>query len=76
MLLGLVSALLALLLSQTGSWIISTQLLELEYQPFVNASIGLVILTIMLVTGVGLFASISILRQRPVVFLREQSGEE
>ena len=76
MLLGLVSALLALLLSQTGSWIMSTQLLELEYQPCVNASIGLVILTIMLVTGVGLFASISILRQRPVVFLREQSGEE
>ncbi|MEJ2165409.1 MAG: FtsX-like permease family protein, partial [Desulfobacterales bacterium] len=55
--LGLVSAALAMLISQTGSWIL------------------LVVATVLLVVVVGLLPSISILRQKPVVFLREQTQE-
>jgi putative ABC transport system permease protein len=75
LLLGLVSASLALLLSQLASWIIITWAFELSYQPFIGASLVMIILTILLVTSVGLLASVSILQKRPIIFLREQIEE-
>jgi putative ABC transport system permease protein len=73
--LGLVSAALALLISQTGSWLICLRMLHISYQPFFFESILLVVATVLLVVVVGLLPSISILRQKPVVFLREQTQE-
>ena len=72
-LLGFISALLALLLSQVGSWLISIYAFEIDYTPFIGASLMMMIFTILLVTAVGMVASISILQQRPIVFLREQN---
>ena len=71
--LGLVSGLLALLLSQVGSWIISVQVFEIDYRPFLGPSLLLIALTLLLVTTVGLLASLSILRHKPITFLREQN---
>ncbi|MEZ4640806.1 MAG: FtsX-like permease family protein [Caldilineaceae bacterium] len=76
LLLGLVSALLALGMAQIGSWLINTRLFELEYQPFWAASVTMIGITMLLVTAVGMAASISILRARPIHFLREQAEEE
>jgi putative ABC transport system permease protein len=76
LLLGLVSALLALGMAQIGSWLINTRLFELEYQPFWAASVTMIVVTMLLVTAVGMAASISILRARPIHFLREQAEEE
>ena len=73
--LGLVSASLALLLSQAGSWLICLKVLNISYQPFILESMLLVVATISLVVMVGLVPSISILRKKPVVFLREQTQE-
>ena len=73
--LGLVSACLALLLSQLGSWLICLKVLNISYQPFIGESILLVIATVSLVVMVGLLPSISILRKKPIVFLREQTQE-
>ena len=73
--LGLVSATLALLLSQVGSWLICSIDLNISYQPFVLESILLVMATVVLVVTVGLLPSIAILRKKPVVFLREQTQE-
>jgi putative ABC transport system permease protein len=73
--LGLVSACLALLLSQLGSWLICLKVLNISYQPFIFESILLVIATVSLVVMVGLLPSISILRKKPIVFLREQTQE-
>ena len=73
--LGLVSATLALLISQAGSWLICIRLLHISYQPFIFDSILLMAATVLLVVGVGLVPSISILRKKPVVFLREQTQE-
>ncbi|MEM7534450.1 MAG: FtsX-like permease family protein [Chloroflexota bacterium] len=73
--LGFISAFVALLLSQVGSWIVTTRVLELEYNPFIGASIIMMLGTILLVMAVGLVASIPILRQRPIRFLREQTQE-
>ncbi len=73
--LGLVSATLALLLSQVGSWLICLKVLDISYQPFILESILLVIATVLLVVTIGLLPSISILRKKPVAFLREQAQE-
>ena len=76
LLLGLVSALLALLMAQTGSWIICRWFFEIEYHPAAGSSLLLVALTMLLVTTVGLLASLSILRSKPITYLREQTAEE
>ena len=76
LLLGLVSALLALLMAQTGSWIICRWFFEIDYHPAAGSSLLLVALTMLLVTTVGLLASLSILRSKPITYLREQTAEE
>jgi putative ABC transport system permease protein len=75
LILGLVSGLLALLLSQAGSWIISARVLGIPYRPFWGASLVMILATMLLVAGVGIVSSLSILRQKPVIFLREHAEE-
>jgi putative ABC transport system permease protein len=74
--LGLISGLLAVLMAQVAAWLIMKYLFELDYQPFALPSILLVVLTVIAVTAVGMAASISILRSRPIIFLRQQGEEE
>lgn len=76
LLLGLVSAVLGLAMAQIGSYLINTRLFDLDFRPFILPSIAMVLLTMALVTLVGMAASISILRSRPIRFLREQTEEE
>ncbi|MEM7032691.1 MAG: FtsX-like permease family protein, partial [Chloroflexota bacterium] len=73
LILGLTSAVVALILSHIAGWILAFWVFEIPYRPFVGASLLMVILTIMLVIAVGMVASISILQKRPIVFLREQN---
>ena len=73
--LGLVSAILASALSQIDSWIIASMVLDIPYKPFVYESLLLIAGTVLLIVMVGLAPSISILRKKPVSFLREQSQE-
>jgi putative ABC transport system permease protein len=73
--LGLVSAVLALVLSQTCSWIICSKVFDISYTPFLVESFYLIAATVLLIVAVGLLPSISILRQKPVIFLRNQSQE-
>ncbi|MEM8862750.1 MAG: FtsX-like permease family protein, partial [Chloroflexota bacterium] len=72
---GLVSGVLALFLSQLAGWLMVTLVFDLDYAPFVGSSIALVVFTISIVTIVGLLASVSILRHKPIVYLRESSAE-
>ncbi len=70
-----ISALLALILSHTGSWIIITYVLDINYQPFIGISVLLLIATVALVTTVGSLASRSILQHKPALFLREHTED-
>jgi putative ABC transport system permease protein len=76
LLLGLISALLALLMAQVGSWALCRYLFEINYQPALGASLLLVAATMALVTGVGMAASGSILRSKPILILRELTATE
>jgi putative ABC transport system permease protein len=73
--LGLISAALALLLSQTGSWLICTLILDISYAPFLYQSLLMVLGTLALVLMAGVLPSFGVLRQKPVLFLREQTQE-
>ncbi len=72
---GLVSASLALLFSQIGSWAICTREFDITYHMFLFESLLMVLGAALFVVGVGLLPSVSILRQKPVLFLREQTDE-
>jgi putative ABC transport system permease protein len=75
LIIGLLGAALALCMSQTASWIISSRLLDIPYRTFPTASLLMVGMTTLLVMAVGLLTSLSILGQKPVAFLREQADE-
>ena len=72
---GLISAFIALAMSQAGSWIVSVRLFRIDYHCYPGAGFVMVLVTILMVVGVGLSASIPILGQRPVVVLRQQTEE-
>jgi putative ABC transport system permease protein len=70
---GGMSALLALILSQLASWIVITAIFDIPYRFDIIASILMGVGTMLLVTLVGLFASRSIVRHKPASFLREHA---
>jgi len=74
-LLGLISAVLALLVAQTGSWIVCARVLDVPYRPFIGTSSLMVAATLLLVILAGLLSSRSILNRKPAAFLREQTEE-
>lgn len=75
-LLGLLSAALALLMAQIAAWAIMTWLFELEYRFLLDASLAMIAITIAAVMLVGMVASMGILRSRPINFLRLQTENE
>ena len=75
LLLGTVSAALALIISQIGSWIICKEVFDIPYTLYLGDSLVLIGGTVLLVVVVGLLPSISILRHKPVLFLRSQTQE-
>ena len=72
---GLASGFIAFVISQVGSWVICRHALDVSYNPFLGISITMLIITVVLVIAVGLGTSLSIVRQRPAAFLREQTDE-
>jgi putative ABC transport system permease protein len=66
------SSSLATLISHVGSWIICRQVLNIDYQPLLGSTIIMIAATLVLVIGVGLGASISILQKKPISYLRDE----
>ena len=74
LMIGLLSSILGIMIAQIGSWLIVTKLLKIPYDPFILSSlitIAILTLTVMLL---GYLASISILKQKPITYLRKQSN--
>ena len=66
------SASLATLISHVGSWLVCSQLLNIGYKPLWGATLIMIAVTLVLVIGVGLGASFSILQQKPIAYLRDE----
>lgn len=73
MLLGLISSVFAVILAQAGSWALCHYLLDIPYHPGWLGSVALIMVTTLLVIGVGLVSSIPIIRQKPSDFLKDQA---
>ena len=72
---GLLSGLLALIMSQTGVFLICRFFLDIAYHPFLLSCGFIVGATLLLIIGVGLVSTTSILEKKPVIYLREQPDE-
>lgn len=73
--LGLSSGVIALVISQLGSLVVCRSAFDLSYRPYLVDSLLLVAATTLLAVLVGMAASVSILRLKPVSFLRGQADE-
>lgn len=71
-LLALLSGGCAIVVAQAGSWGLCHFLLDIAYDPNWLPSLLMLGLTVCLVVSLGLLSSLSILRQKPIRFLREQ----
>ncbi len=74
-LVGLASGLLALVFAQMITWGIATRRLNLSWHPFWASSLAVVAATTIITLGVGLAASLPVLRRRPADFLRGAEDE-
>ena len=75
MIIALTCSLLASLISHIGSWLVCRHVFSIEYAVYLSATIGMVLMTLLLVVAVGLGASVTILRQKPITFLRDDDKE-
>ncbi len=71
--LGGLSGLLALVLSQMASWLVIVKVFDMSFKPFAGAGFLMTAAATLLVMAAGLLPSLTMLRQKPVVFLREQT---
>jgi putative ABC transport system permease protein len=72
---GLVSAATALALAQAAGFIICRRILDIAYRPFPAESLFMLTLPMLLVAGVGHWASLSIMGKKPVAYLRDHDQE-
>ena len=73
LLIGLISAVLALGFSQTISYLISTHFFHITYQPFWGVCLLLMVGAAAVICMTGSMASVSVLLKKPVLFLRTQA---
>jgi putative ABC transport system permease protein len=73
LLLGLGSSLLATILAQGASWAICRFLFDIPYAANGVANLVLITIATLLVMATGLISSVAIIRQKPALFLREQT---
>ncbi|MEE4608678.1 MAG: FtsX-like permease family protein, partial [Desulfobacteraceae bacterium] len=69
---GLVSALLALTAAQSAAWLVCRWVLEIGYRPYPGIGLSLLLGTIALVVAVGMAAARRIMNEKPESFLRCQ----
>ena len=71
---GLISALMALAVSQCGSYLVCRYIFDITYHPHFIESSGLILVTLIMVVAVGLSACVPVVKQKPIAFLRNETG--
>jgi len=74
MFIGALSAILALGAAHGAGYLICSRILDIAYRPFIGDSFIMLLLPIALVIAVGMGASRTVLKKKPVSYLRGQEG--
>ncbi len=74
MILGVLSSLIAILCAHIATWLLCKYLFEIPFQLSWNGPLVMMLITIVLVVSIGLLGSLSVIRGKPVHFLRQQNG--
>jgi putative ABC transport system permease protein len=69
---ALICGLLAVLIAQAASWTVCRRIFDIPYDPGFGSTAVMLGATMLLVIGVGIAASLSILQQKPAGFLRDE----
>ncbi len=72
LLMGFASSLLALVISQLGTYLICRYVLEIDFRMFLASCTLMVVAAVVLVNGIGIVSVRSILQKKPITYLREQ----
>ena len=72
---SLLSGILALVMSQTGVFLVCRFSLNIPYHPFILSCNFMVGIFLLLILGVGMLSTRSILLKKPVIYLQEQPDE-
>jgi putative ABC transport system permease protein len=72
LLMGLSSSVLAVIISQVGTYMICRFVLEIDFRMFLTSCLLMVAAAVILVNGVGILSARSILEKKPIIYLREQ----
>ena len=72
LLMGLASSILAVIMSQVGVYMICRFVLEIDHHMFFTSSLLMILVSLILVNGVGILSVRSILHKKPIAYLREQ----
>lgn len=75
LIIAVICGLLAAGIAQVGSWIVCRRVFEIVYRPLLADTLVMIAVTLFLIIGVGLSASLSILQQKPIAFLRDEEKE-
>lgn len=70
--LALISGGGAVVVAEIGSWILASQVLEIVYRPYPLAALAMLAGVAILVLGLGLLTSFSVIIKKPSSYLREQ----
>lgn len=72
MLIGLLSGILALSMSETAAFVICKYMFDISYRFFLPSSVLMMFASVFMVVVIGIVTSKSILDKKPITFLREQ----
>lgn len=71
MLIGLLSGLLALIMSETAAFMVCRHMFDISYRFYLPSSVLMMFLSVFLIVVIGIVTSKSILDKKPIAFLRE-----
>ena len=74
MILAAISSLMALALAHFSSWLLCRHVFEIVYKPYFDLMIICIPFTAAVIVGIALLASMKIIRQKPVAYLRQDNG--
>ncbi len=74
MIVGVISSCMALVLANVSCWLLCEYVFDITYQSYLHLMILTVLFTVGMVIAIALVSSVRIIKEKPVVYLRQYNG--